>query len=567
MKIKKAGNSTSRFYKKNSLFWLFVVLIGILFVFVYRDIVTLFYQQDEWFTLGQILADRLSNGKTSLSFVEFIAGRERPFSIPIQTFIYSVFTFNTIPFALFSLVFHGINTALVGCISYRLTKKYIFAYLTVVFFLINQQSQQALTWFAANTTTLPSLTLGLLAIWFTYIGKDTRKQKWFLFSQIAVISAYMFKESAISIMMLLPLLLVKPIGSFSIKQCIKTYWLLILYIVFLIVSRTTAIGSSYMPLKEPAYESLSVVHVVVRSVWYPFVSLSQQYIPQGILFRISGLFQTIMYPFLNGTVWGIQIAQTVIADMFSIIGSGIVLLLLYIAYQKIVMIRSVIILGLFISVVSFLPFSVLPRANAYLDSRYFYMSTVGGALLFSSLLGGLWVVSKRTMVVRAGVVILTCMYLGINGFYINKNIQLLQSISEERKNILVSMEHLYPTLPKRVLIYSEGSTYGYYAIPELKWPFQQGVGFTLMTWYYKSGTIPASFIHNGFLWDILSEGYTEEHDLGFGYVRHKEALVSYIREYHLTKDNIIGIYYDHQQKQVIDISDQIRKEVFNSYVE
>ena len=132
-------------------------------------------------------------------------------------------------------------------------------------------------------------------------------------------------------------------------------------------------------------------------------------------------------------------------------------------------------------------------------------------------------------------------------------------IAHERKQFLSMLNTAVPVLPESPIFYLDGS-HDYY-VAHNKAPFQQGTGYTLMVWYYKSGKIPANFLQEPFLWDITSEGYKQTQGKGFGYFHDMNNLKESLKSNQLPLTAIVGLYYDSENKRLINITEQVRNEI------
>lgn len=128
--------------------------------------------------------------------------------------------------------------------------------------------------------------------------------------------------------------------------------------------------------------------------------------------------------------------------------------------------------------------------------------------------------------------------------------------AEERKHFLERLNNEFPKLEDRTLFYITGNTE--YFLETNRVPFQQGIGYTLMVWYYNSGTVPKELITSNFLWVIGSEGYREVGGKGFGIYSDIEEIKSAVRRYNLSSKNIYAFHYDGGKKALINETQKIR---------
>src|SRR3989344_5949416 len=86
-------------------------------------------------------------------------------------------------------------------------------------------------------------------------------------------------------------------------------------------------------------------------------------------------------------------------------------------------------------------------------------------------------------------------------------------------------------------------------------PFQQGSGYTLMVLYYNSGKIPKSFLKDGFLFEIGSQGYKESDNMGFGFFTDKKELEKAVTNYNLPPSSILHLQYLWQDNKLVRVGD------------
>ena len=134
-------------------------------------------------------------------------------------------------------------------------------------------------------------------------------------------------------------------------------------------------------------------------------------------------------------------------------------------------------------------------------------------------------------------------------------------VAQERKQLLFALKSYYPVLPVNAVVYMTGNTAGYYGLPELKIPLQQGPGYTIMTWYYATGSIPDNFLSSYYLWNINDEGYRSDQGKAFGYFWNKESLIQAIQKYSIRQQQLVGFYYDSNSKKLMNITNDVRKEL------
>lgn len=535
----------------------------------YGNMFNLFYQQDEWQALGIFLSGGLSGYINGYNLIQTLSGSSRVFSLFFQYPAYVLFPFHIWPFVLFSLVFHFINSLLVYLFAYKLTKKFFFACIASIFFLINSVSSQAVTWFAANTTTLPSTTFLLSSFLLAIIGSEKKKLSLFFAAQFCAIISFLFKESGSIAFLILPYLYYFWNKNFTtIKRLMLQMIPLIAYGSFIlgvniyrILNAPRIPDSSFIENSVQVWQKL-VIHIFL----YPAVSLSQLFIPRNIMYTFAKLFQTTTYSHLERFTSSQLGVESIVSDFVSfIISMCIIGFCLFFAYSM-KKYRKILCFSLCFTLLSFFPFIVLEKQNSYLDSRYFYNGIIGGGLLFSCFLFGFVNFFKRTYCwISYSVVFLLIIGSGFFFWkhiqYVQRDINVLVIESSERIQFLKQLQQIFPILPERTVLYVTGNNYGYYGIPQLKIPFQQGPGFTFMIWYYTNGGIPSMFIRDFFLWRVEDQGYRVLNDKAFGYFFDLHTLKQLVKNGTIDSSQIVGLYYDTDNKRLYDITVETRKKL------
>jgi len=542
-----------------------IPLLAILFfiAFTYKDLFKVFLQQDEWRGLGIVLGGGVFGIFNGISVVHLLSGQNRFFGSLLNSIFFSLFHFNIVPFALFAIGIHMINTVLWFYVSYSVTKHRIVSYISCCFFALSFVASQSITWFASIFTTLPSATCIFISLLFIQKYIKEKLFKYLIFAQCAAIFAYIFKESSAFIFLLLPFVVWKSESKFYMPVFLKRFSFLLAYGIFVMIVRIYSVmGLGPAAGMFVSRSSFIWIKMLIHTFLYPVVSFSQMFIPQQLLFKIGALFQKIYFGNLIDPVMSKWVAETIVSEYVSFIIAVIAIgVLICIAY-RVKTIRNWVIFASVFFIGSFLPFVVLDKGSAYLDSRYFYLGTAGGGLLIGSLLYGiLFFLKKKSRIV--GIIAGICMgisfflYIYKNSIYIQRDVKELSIISQERMFILHKIKEIIPVLPDKPIIFVTGNHYGYYSNPEVKIPFQQGFGYTLMTWYSDTGAIPKEFLTEGFLWEIKEQGYKELSGKGFGYFFDKIFFQEYISKHAVRKEQIVAFFYDYEKKEIRDITEEI----------
>jgi len=225
--------------------------------------------------------------------------------------------------------------------------------------------------------------------------------------------------------------------------------------------------------------------------------------------------------------------------------------------------------GILFTMASFMPYAILDKKSAYLDSRYFYVGSAGGGFILALIFDRIFTFFRGKNKIFYAVFCLICMmlffgYIYKNYQWITRDVQRMILVAKERKSVLLSIRKLTPSGIEKPVYYITGNNFGYYGIPEVKVPFQQGFGYTLMVWNFSSGKIPLRLLRETFLWRIREEGYKEEGQKGFGYFYNLNTLKFYIEKGAVAPSQVIGLYYDCDKKILRDVTFETREALESS---
>lgn len=539
----------------------FVLVLAI--SFAYSGLFRTFYQQDEWMAQGHYFTEGIKAFFSFYTPLGFIGGGGRLLSQPILYFLYNFFPFRIEVFSVFAIIFHILNSYLLFKIVQKISKNNILALISSLFFATATVSSQAVSWIGASLNTLPSALFVFLSLFLYLTFLDNNKKKFFYFSIISALASYFFKESSVFIFVLLPLThLIFGRRRVKILDLVKIYWVILAYGVLAILTRTLDL---FLNFKGTASFVVENTHpwqrILIHIFIYPLESFSQTFIHPGVMWNLSDLFLKINYPRFDSQLTPV-LRETLAADVVSIMLSLIFIFVFLFIYIKRKEFRKLIIFGLLFNLLSFLPFVLIDKGNAYLDSRYFYLGVAGGGILFAifidylrSLLGK---ISKKNLSIGF-ILVLTLLFYIYQIKTIKADIRFQEDLSAQRLKFLYDLNTFVPKLPEKSIIYITGDTSFY--TPVNKTPLQEGPGFTFMVWYYKKGNIPPNLINKNFLWDINSQGYEENSARGFGYFYDLSKLRIAVRSKHLDKNKVFGFYYKGREMKLINITDEVRKEI------
>lgn len=544
----------------------FLFLLSLFIFAAYYNLPETFYQQDEWGGVGNAMAGSFQAFISQSSLSQILAGQGRVIAAPINYIFYRYFPLNVLPFVIFAIIFHILNSFLVFILTYQLTKNSFLAKISALFFAVARVGSQAVSWPAATTTTLPAAFFSFLSLFFYIHFMEKKQKKKLYFSLTCIIFAFLFKESSVFIFLTFPVIYVLFCNKkFSVLSFLKYNLPFLLYILVMVGLRLKDIYFGAHPTEiYPNATTITWYKLAFRLIFYPLESLSQIFVHGGILYPLADVFGRSNYYRIWSTPWAPVVAETIAADMLSLFFSFLVLAVAATIYIVEKSLRRITLFAVAFTLLSFIPYIFIDKPTAFIESRHFYMSVAGGGILVA-----LFFYSVRSFLIRklhlsfnkSSIVVLCVLLLflvtQINNIHKDINAQVL--LATERKKFLASLNELYPTIPKNPVFYFT-SDRDYY-IPGNKVPFQHGFGYSLMILYFKTGLIPKELIASEYLWMMPAQGYKEVEGRGFGYFWDLDNVKKTVFLKKLDINNIVAARYKSSDMTLTDISQDIRREV------
>jgi len=537
--------------------WRLIICSLILFaiiLFVYLPITRTFYQQDEWYGFGKYLSNGLNSIFLSTNgIISIILGEGRILTKFLYYTFYRFSPLNVVPVAIFSIVLHIINSILVFLLAFKIFKKTIPAFLGSLFFAVNSVSQSTITWPAASINALPSTLLILVAIIFFFNYIELNKVKWLIFSFFLIYISLFFRETGIFLFLLLPLfsLFYK---KYSFTEFFKKYWYFFMALGMIVIFRLYEFKSTEHQVA--LFLTGSSKHffdaIIVRSILYPITSFSLSIVPPDIFLNFARYITNVYYPFIPEAQF-ILIAQTIVLDFMALFFTGIILLISFLMYKKSDKnIQKQIVFWFIFLFTSFLPYIIISKSYSYLESRYYYVSSIAWSMIFA---WGLYLFQQKIRIkpICYLVSMLYLLFIFVHVNVIKTDLNKLINDSQIRIGIISQLNTLKPTLQQNKNIFLITGDSDYYLIGN-KIPFQSGMGYNLMSLYYNSGKIPKEFINEAFLFEIGSQGYKEMGDYGFGYFSDSKSLKEIIKNNKLSEEIVIALYYDSKENKINRVS-------------
>lgn len=526
-----------------------IFLLGLVVILGFWGLSDSFFSQDEWLGFGFINAADLKyvflNANSPISV---LLGTGRLFSGFVFYFIYKIFGMNFTPFAILQISLHLLNSVIVFLLIRHWLENKIAALLGASFFTINSVSSSAVLWPAAAIGTLPATTLILLSIYFLLKYVDTSKPALLFVSIVFLYFSFHFKEIGIFMLFFIPvaMLLFKHQELKKYKKYLLTIGIIIVIVIglrlFQLVNMTGDTALFLTKNSKFIFDSF-----FVRTVLYPITSFSLLFVPPRMMLDLARHITNVYYPFFPPEQF-ILIAQTVVIDLLAILLTGSIFLFIwFLARNENKNIKNYLIFWIGFILMSFLPYIVISKSYSYLESRYYYLSAVGGAALIAYVVFAL--TRNKNILITTIITFLTVSFLAMHFVQLRVDVKNEVAIGTERKQFLRQLNYLYPTLSDNKNIFISSGNEDYY-IPGNKLPFQQGIGYTLMTLYYSSGKIPHELITDKFLFEIGSQGYKEINGKGFGYYSSLDLYREEIGNENSKEKNIIFLNYDAVKKKL-----------------
>ena len=531
-----------------------LVLLLIIVAFAYKGIVGGFFQQDEWFSFTIYFLNRNLNFIDALKF--FFApniGHYNPLTGVVQHTLFSAWGMNYSKFAVLGLALHLLVVAAFYFLAKLIFKgNKILAFSSALLFGVLAAPNQAVSWVVADISTLSSSLLGIVSsiLFFVFLKKE--EGKYLIWSLIVLGVSLLFKEITIG---LFPLFFV--IGLFKRKNKIETkHFLWIAFSgVFYILLRVAMFFAPNVEVNELVTQSQSTQKLIYNLTTLPLKVLSQTVFPSELIKITAGQTATILPERLTGIPGSPEFEIFVVKRVMEVLSLSIAFLIIIFSRRK-----NIILLGLGWAILNSFIFFLAPEQPNVIfvvDSRNLYFASIGVAVF---IIATLHFYSKANLV-KFFLLLLPILFFNI--YWLGKNLSQFTERGEIRRYILNEITEKHPDLPERVVFYTE-SDISYYGLPENEkiFPFQSGLGQTLLVWYNRSEAFPDEFFENRFLWEIVDQGYIETGDRGFGYFRDLGLFKKTIEGYNLSEDSVIAFKWNSKTNSLTDITEEIRKRLW-----
>lgn len=550
------------FMKKINIY-IFFILTFLVAISCYR-VFSLYFLNDELLLMGAVRAGGIFVGYAHVkTVVEILLGNGRVLGGLLNNTFFYFFHDNPMPFAIFAVVVHLLNSYLAYVVAKKITNNGHIAFIAACVFSVPAAASQAISWFAATTQTLGGMTFVFLSLLAAIDGINRKNTSMRILSWLLAYIAFLFKESSFFIF---PLLLVLPYVAVSKIQSIhwKKY-LLFFTPLFALgmykIMQFFGIGANQLLYSE----SLTKIGKALFNMWfYPLVSLGQFFIPLRYMLKIAPAYARFNYGFMANVTADNPIASVLVADMISITLSFLFTVILIYIFIKNKQLHKSMLFSFCWYVLSFVPMAVFlnERNTSYVESRYLYFSYFAVAMMVGFIFDELRRIIEMVLKNKIAAFIIT---YGILALFIYKQVTLMQReinqnvvYGNDIKVAMLAVRSTYPILPNKPIFFVEGDRDFYY--PNNPMPFQLGTGYMLSLTLISNSNIPKELFRDSFLWHFFDQGYREIGNKGFGYYWNKKDLLELFKTNNgISVDQLVGIYYYGNDRRVRDITPSIKE--------
>ena len=540
----------SLFQKNKDLILPLLIITGGI-VFLFKDLTKTFYQQDEWHGLGLVFSDGINSVLSGTSRpIDILFVKGRLLSNAIFYLFATFFPFQNTQMAYLAISLHITAAFLTFLLIKRLIGNIGISLLGAVFFAVNSVSHGGVTWAVVSISTVGSTILVLVSTFFFLNFIEANKSMWLILSGITLYLSLWFKETGLYLFIFFPVaaLLFK---KYNFKSYISQFWLFI--VPFLLIAgyrvlelrlRTTDSNLYLTGANENFF-----LTILIRMILYPLTSLSLMFVPGGPFINFARDIMRVNYSYLWSATNNLLIAQSVILDLLAVVLTCFILLTIFVFLLKEkTENKKKVIFWLAFTLLSFSPYVLLDKDFAYLESRYYYLPVVGGAVILS------WLLARMRQILGNKPFLFTILplYLVFIFFHaqsVRTAIKAQIVLSDWRTSFIAQLKNQVPTLNNNKNVFYITSNQTYWTDSN-KIPFQQGSGYTLMVLYYDSGKIPKELLKDGYLFEIGSQGYRESEGVGFGHFWDREALKEALKANNLPQGSVIELYYNSEKRSL-----------------
>ena len=511
----------------------FIVPIYILLftILVFYGLWHMYFQQDEWVGFGRVVYAQ-TYGFTTLIIQS--GSHFTPLTTILMAAFYTLFSLDHRWYAWYSILLHAANGLLLYILADTLIKNKKAAILAATLFVAAAPSQQAVTWYAASLSFLPSAFFSLLGLLLFEMFLKIPKAKHLFLSMLCILIGAGFRENAIFLLAYVPIRSLVVRNPHTKKVLAYSCFFFGLYAIARFLPNML-FGN---PLTTLAPGKVSLFTIALQAITFELLYLPKIIFPEYLsriwLVRLFGPwahFVNLEYlvHIFYAALWTTSAVILALLLRFSIKAKQ---------HQHFVWSMIVFL------VLSVLPFALLPPP-LIMEPRHFYLSSVGFSLLVAYIL--LLVIKKSTpigkVVLMAGVIL----YAAVNIVVIQITLRALKRTSDTKKTAVAQLASLFPNLQKQTLVLGTGDPL----------PFQTGTGNMLLLLYYDKQPYQ-KHLGEKFLQNLYSQGYKDIDGVGFGFFTDLPTLLTTYCQYRLQPENVLSFSWNGISQTLTDVSSGAR---------
>lgn len=567
-----------KFFKKNRSMWsriFFPVIVLFVVAYTYRRLFFGYFEQDEWssFAAGIIFfhlsfTDQLKN----LFAVSHVLTHFTPVINSFVLILQKLFGPNYLIFASYVYFLHLANTLLVYVLLKRISKSMIFASGAALLFGVHAVSSQAVLWIAGALGFQTALFFYLLSVLFYLFYLQKKSNKNLFLSVILFLCSVLSTEATLVLIVVYPVLYLAmkktKLPHFRVKDVKHLFIFPALVLSLFITKYVLLLVNPHKHAEGFVFGTLSThpEMVVIKILLFPLQALSQIFDYGGWVFGISRSVLESMYPQLSSLPVSGQLQGSLMPDVLYLLLSTVLLMIFVLS--GVIAMRSkekkfglLILLGLVVFFISILPYVPLPRAIGFLENRYYYVPNLFASIFLSATIffwtKKIFARSESAATIACAVVIglITLFnFAQIQNYYIIK-----EGYANERKSLLKQLRVRMPALVGKENVFFFTGKGDDFLIPDLKVPFQSGLGNILMVLYYNNSSLRPEILDDGFLYPHYSQGYREFRSYGFGYFYKEADLEKAVSRGEFSPDVVHAFFWNRETMELTDISDTVKK--------
>lgn len=547
---------------------LMATFAGAMVIIFYLQILSGFFQQDEWLGFARqiLLEEKDINAFLKEIFVPSTV-HYTPLTVLIINLLLSLFGLNYLGYAVVSVVLHTITVVLVFYLARSLFKNNYLALFCSLLFGVSAVGFQATSWVVADIGTHGATIFGLASLILFFNFLSSKKILWFYLTLGLLVLSLLFKEITLGLFVLLPLTFFFFVEK-ALRKKIKVPLIIVgiglLYLAFRLIFLFYSPVSIPTALVGSTVSQINTETVMSNVVFMPFKAVAQTIIPPSQILQSSYSLASRFPEKLTGekgiTAFDIFAQGRILPALeFFLFLLAAVLVVLILKKGKDKQIVNLCVFGFLFIIINSVVYVLSPERTgtvAIIDSRNLYFPSIGASIFIIAVLMSI----AKYNLKKAFLLLLPILLINI--FWLNKELNTLVQVGMLRRSILTQITEAYPDLPEKTVFYTTSNT-SYYGLPpeEKIMPFQSGFGQTLLVWYYQTEKWPNGFFENRFLWEIAEQGYREYNGRGFGYFRDFELLQKTIKDYDLPRESVVSFSWDSRYNALVNTTEEIRKSI------